>query len=225
MEALGGGCVVESVRGIRLIRLRVPSWRELPPTGGSRCPASASSTRLQHRGTGSSDQVWDDWAGEGRLSAVHPTIGDGGVDRIVALEFGAASAPDLSDMERRTIQIAAAPGRRAVQQRSGRVAHGRGPLDLLADRVEQSGGLTAVVAYDLQQRLCWRPAGLASERVRGAGGQGRLRSDSRRALPPLTRCRALAARNRTAVLVDHQHAEHEPVRDTPSPERRERGQR
>lgn len=25
MEALGGGCVVESVRGIRLIRLRVPS--------------------------------------------------------------------------------------------------------------------------------------------------------------------------------------------------------
>lgn len=76
-------------------------------------------------------------------------------DRIVAFEFGAASAADLNDLERRTIRQLERPGVRAVQQPPGGLPMGESPLDLVVDRVEQERWLDAgaEAAYDLEERL------------------------------------------------------------------------
>lgn len=58
-------------------------------------------------------------------------------DRIVALEFGAASAPDLNDLERRTIQQLEHQGSGCTTAPQAGLPMGESPLDLVVDRVEQ----------------------------------------------------------------------------------------
>jgi hypothetical protein len=76
-------------------------------------------------------------------------------DRIVAFEFGAASAADLNELERRTIQQLERQGVGLYNSALVGLPMGESPLDLVVDRVEQERWLDAGVeaAYDLRERL------------------------------------------------------------------------